>query len=214
MDPIWIVAIVAALAISIYTGLRLFMLLERIRRESSRSYEVAVRLEEDWENFARKQKEDRKRFEDRMERFEADVKDRVDRFEKVATGTRERLLKLEEYLKEFFEVELKSVFESFDKTVASILEEMKVELLRGVDRIEEIQAVVDSKSYAQDRILDGEGSVYKLIADTPGEGDAAEPEAAPEDEAPAPEPDEAPAEPPEGPQVEPPRMKLEADDTE
>ncbi|KKK90114.1 hypothetical protein LCGC14_2726350, partial [marine sediment metagenome] len=50
-------------------------------------------------------------------------------------------------------------------------------------------------------ILDGEGSVYKLIADTPDERAAAEPGAAPEDEASAPAPDEATAEPPEEPRV-------------
>ena len=215
MDPIWIVAIFAGLAISIYTGLRLFTLMERIRRESRRSYEVAVRMEEDWKRFVEREKTSRQRALERLEAVEADVKDRVERFEKVAVGTRERLLKLEQYLKEFFEVELRTVFDSFDKTVASILEEMKAELLRGVDRIEEIQAVVDSKSYAKDRILEGEGSVYRLVADT---GEANED---PGGEIPAEEKKPEPASPnsPEKTDTEkipldPPHLRLEADETE
>ena len=172
VDIFLIIATVASIA-ALYMGIRLFMVLNRIRKESSKSFEVASHIEEDWEKFAMREEEERQRLADRFDRFESATRDRVDRFEKVAAGTRERLIKLEQYLKEFFEVELKSVFDSFDKTVSSILEEMKSELLRGLERIEDIQAFVDSKSFAQDRILDGEGSVYKLLADTstvPGEG--------------------------------------------
>jgi len=166
MEPILVVMVCAALVISLYTGLRLFTLLGRIRKESSKSFQVASQIQEAWEEFSRRQDQERQRLSQRFEDFERATADRVERFEKVAAGTRERLIKLEEYLKQFFEVELKSVFDSFDKTVASILDEMKAELLRGVERIEEIKAVVDSRSLAQDRILDGEGSVYRLLAET------------------------------------------------
>ena len=163
----------AAATIALYMAIRLFMLLHRIRQESSKSFEVASRIQSDWEKFSAREEEERQRLSERYERFESTTRDQVDRYEKVATGTRDRLVKLEQYLKEFFEVELKSVFDSFDKTVSSILEEMKAELLRGIDRIEDIQAFVDSKSFAQDRILDGEGSVYRLLADTSADGDKA-----------------------------------------
>ncbi len=166
MDLILVVMVSAALVVSLYTGFRLFTILSRIRKESSKSFEVASQIQEAWERFAIRQDQERQRLLQRLDDFESSTADRVERFEKVATGTRERLIKLEEYLKQFFEVELKSVFDSFDKTVASVLGEMKTELLRGVDRIEEIQAVVDSRSFAQDRILDGEGSVYRLLAET------------------------------------------------
>ncbi len=166
MYLVLLIMVIAALVISLYTGFRLFTLLERIRHESSKSLELASRLEAAWQQFSAREEEERQRVVDRYDHFESTVRDRVEKFEKVATGTRERLIELEQYLKQFFEVELKTVFDSFDKTVASILGEMKTELLRGVDRIEEIQAVVDSKSFAQDRILDGEGSVYKLLAGT------------------------------------------------
>lgn len=210
-DVVLFVMVIAALVISLYTGFRLFLLLERTRRESSRSFEIALRMQEDWERFTEKEKENRRRFTERFERFEEDVRDRVDRFEKVAAGTRERLIKLEQYLKEFFEVELKAVFNSFDKTVASILEEMKAELLRGVERIEDIQAVVDSKSYAQDRILDGEGSVYRMIADTGEEaGHAVEAPPAKEPPTPAPEPSRPSA----GTAPDAPNLRLEADEAE
>ena len=206
-----LLAIVAcsALGIAVYTWIRLL----RARRESAQSYETALRLSEDWATFAAEEKKTQQRLMDRVQRFETDTRDRVEEFERVASGTRERLIKLERYLKEFFEVELKTVFESFDKTVASILEEMKVELLRGVERIEDIQAVVDSKSYAQDRILDGEGSVYKLIADKDDE------KAAPEEaEAAPPQTEEQVSEPAqeEPPRIvqAPPSLRLKADEEE
>ena len=173
----WLIAgIIASVVISLSIGISLFMLLGRIKRESRRSFDIAMRLQEDWEKFAAAEKESQERFVEQFDRFETDMRDRVDGFQRIAAGTRERLIKLEEYLKEFFEVELKSVFDSFDRTVASILDEMKSELLRGVDRIEDIQAVVDSKSLAKDRILDGEGSVYRLIADADEETGAGEDE--------------------------------------
>jgi hypothetical protein len=166
--PSYVVPIlaIAALVLSIATTISVFMLLSNIRRQSKKSYEVASRVLEDWEKFSAREADERQRLAERFARFESATGDRVEQCEKVATGTRERLIKLEQYLKEFFEVELKSVFDSFDKTVSSILEEMKSELLRGIERIEDIQAFVDSKSMAQDRILDGEGSVYRLLADT------------------------------------------------
>lgn len=161
---ILIVIIFAMSAISLYMSVRLFMQLGSIRKESKRSFEIAERVGSEWQEFSGRESDERRRLIDRVERFEASTKDRVDRYEKVASSTRERLIKLEQYLKEFFEIELKTVFDSFDKTVSSILEQMKAELLRGLERIEDIQAFVDTKSFAQDRILDGEGSVYRLLA--------------------------------------------------
>lgn len=161
-----LVLIIATLVISLGTAVTVVMMLSGIRRQSKKSYEVASRVMEDWEKFSAREADERQRLAERFARFESMTSERVEQCEKVATGTRERLIKLEEYLKEFFEVELKSVFDSFDKTVSSILEEMKSELLRGIERIEDIQQFVDSKSNAQERILDGEGSVYRLLADT------------------------------------------------
>ena len=165
--PLYVLILaIAALVISIATAIAVFAILSSIRRQSKKSYEVASRVMEDWEKFSIREADERQRLAERLARFESATTDRVEQAEKVATGTRERLIKLEQYLKEFFEVELKSVFDSFDKTVSSILEEMKSELLRGIERIEDIQSFVDSKNMAQDRILDGEGSVYRLLADT------------------------------------------------
>jgi hypothetical protein len=183
MSPWVLVLAIAALVIAIATGCAVFLILGGIRRQSRKSYEVASRVMEDWEKFSTREEEERQRLAERFARFESATSDRVEQFEKVATGTRERLVRLEQYLKEFFEVELKSVFDSFDKTVSSILEEMKSELLRGIERIEDIQAFVDSKSMAQGRILDGEGSVYRMLSDT-----AAKPANAPEPSSEAAEP--------------------------
>ena len=169
MDMWLQVVLIASVAVALGMGIRVLMLLGSIRRQSRKGFETAMRLQEDWDAYAARQEDERRRLVERIDQFEGDMRDRVEGYEKLARGTRERLIKLEQYLKEFFEVELKAVFDSFDKTVASILDEMKAELLRGVERIEDIQAVVDSKSLAKDRILDGEGSVYRLIADKPEE---------------------------------------------
>ncbi|MGO8704227.1 MAG: hypothetical protein ACLQVA_10435 [Candidatus Brocadiia bacterium] len=210
MPLLVLILAIAALVISIATAIAVFAILSGIRRQSKKSYEVASRVMEDWEKFSAREADERQRLAERFARFEKATSDRVEQFEKVATGTRERLIKLEQYLKEFFEVELKSVFDSFDKTVSSILEEMKSELLRGIERIEDIQAFVDSKSMAQDRILDGEGSVYRMLNDTATKTPAAA--SAPE----ASEPlvryandEEKSAEPPEKPPY-----RLEADEAE
>ena len=180
MSLVGLILAIAALVVSIATAVALFLILGGVRRQSKKSYEVASRVMEDWEKFSAREAVERQRLAERFAQFESATRDRVEQFEKVATGTRERLVKLEQYLKEFFEVELKTVFESFDKTVSSILEEMKSELLRGIERIEDIQAFVDSKSMAQDRILDG-GSLYRMLPDTDTKAPAAEgstPEAA------------------------------------
>jgi len=153
-----------ALAISIYTAVRFFRVVGAIREESKKSYEVANRLDSEYEILAGRVAENRRRIGERFDELEAELRVIADRAEKTANGTRDRLIRLEKYLKDFFEIELKSVFDSFDKTVASVLEEMKAELLRGVDRIEEIQAVVESRSFAQERIMDGEDSVYRMIS--------------------------------------------------
>ena len=206
-----LIVAIAALVVSIATLVFLFMILNRVREKSRKSFQIASRLEEEWEKFSTRESEERQRLAENFTRFETDTRDRVDKFEKVATGTRERLIKLEQYLKEFFEVELKTVFESFDKTVASILDEMKAELLRGVERIEDIQAVVDSKSFAQDRILDGEGSVYRLIADTSEGGGTPADKARPEEANSSPsEADETPMEP----SPDKPPRRLRADEAE
>jgi len=159
----------AALVIAIYTAVRFFRVIRKIREESRTSHEVAARVATEHEQFMTRETESRERLMQRFEVLEADIREQAAHAERVAVGARERLIQLEKYLKDFFEVELKAVFDSFDKTIASVLEEMKAELLRGVDRIEEIQAVVESRTFAQERILDGEGSVYRLIAGGTGE---------------------------------------------
>jgi len=172
----------AALVLTLFTGFRIAVSLGRTRREAAKSHDLATRIEARYEKLLARDEESRRRLDERFGQLEAKLHERAERAEQTAVTTRERLEQLETHLKEFFEVELKTVFESFDRTVASILEEMKGELLRGVDRIEEIQAVVDSKSLAQDRILDGEGSVYRMIAETPAAGSEETP--SPDQEAP------------------------------
>ena len=171
LEPALILCGPAALILALYFGLRFFMVTKRIREESRKSFEIASNIEGAYQRFHDEVTESRQRLKEQFDEMERDITERMERSEKIAKSTRDRLIQLETYLKEFFEGEMKSVFESFDRTVTSILEEMKSELLRGVDRIEEIQAVVDSKAFAQDRILDGEGSVYRMISETAATAD-------------------------------------------
>lgn len=165
----------AALLLVIILGFRIAFALGKIRREARSGAAVAARIQGEYDRLLAREEEGRQRLNERFNALETELRERVQSAEKVANTTRERLVQLETYLKEFFEVELKSVFDSFDRTVTSILGEMKSELLRGVDRVEEIQAVVDSKTFAQERILDGEGSIYRMItgAETPANDETA-----------------------------------------
>lgn len=153
----------AALLLVIFLGFRIAFALSKIRREARKGFDIAVRIEGEYDRLLAREEDGRQRLNERFNKLETELRERVQSAEKVANATRERLVQLETYLKEFFEVELKSVFDSFDRTVTSVLGEMKAELLRGVDRVEEIQAVVDSKTFAQERILDGEGGIYRMI---------------------------------------------------
>jgi len=143
-------------------------------------------MKSDWASFANKEKEERRGLEEKVERFQNETQaewegfsnraeafqqttsDRVKEMERLAERTNEQIDRLEEYIRDFFDSELKSVFRSFDKTVGSVLGEMKSELLRGIKRIDEIQAVVDSKSLAQDRVSEGEQGARRFLTETTG----------------------------------------------
>jgi len=79
---------IASLAISLITAIGVFLLLNKIRKESRKSFEVASRIQEDWDKFSSHEATERERLAERVGRFENDTGDRVERFEKVATGTR------------------------------------------------------------------------------------------------------------------------------
>ena len=66
---------------------------------------------------------------------------------------RQDLDAIDVYVKETFQARLDAAMQAFDGTVTGVLGEMKDELLRGVDRIEEIEAVVAGRNTAQDRLL-------------------------------------------------------------
>jgi chromosome segregation ATPase len=81
-------------------------------------------------------------------------------------GTERALQKFErfeEYFRSVFEKELSFAFRSFDETLGSVLKEMKGELLRGVNRIDQIQGVVSSRGRAEDRLLSSEAEARRLL---------------------------------------------------
>jgi len=140
----------------------------KAQEERRRLAETAERLEQEtrskWEEFSARHDSARSAIEARVGAFEAEVGRRVEELDRLAERTRNQIDDLEAYIKQFFEAELKSVFRSFDKTVGSVLGEMKSELLRGIERIDQIQAVVKSKGMAQDRVLEGESAAFGLLS--------------------------------------------------
>lgn len=92
----------------------------------------------------------------------ADIREGLSRAQDLLAETREKLNRFEEYTRDFLERELSQAFFKFDRTVGSVLGEMKSELLHGVERIGEIQSVVESKTEAQRRIFGGAAGARML----------------------------------------------------
>lgn len=110
----------------------------------------------------------------------ADMRERLNRLHGLVAETQENLERFEQYTRDFLEKELSGAFVKFDRTVGSVLGEMKSELLRGVERIDEIQSVVESKSEAQRRIFGGEAGALLLGERQEGEEDVFQPAGEPE----------------------------------
>ena len=156
----------------VFAFLVIFYLLRRVngmRHSSTRAERLAEDMRREWDSFNRNQSErirqEFQAFEERAGKLEENTERRIRDFEELVTRTREELRSLENYLREVFEVEMKNLFDSFDTTVGSVLTEMKGELLRGVDRLEHIQTVIDGRLKAQKRMIEGREEVVGL---TPG----------------------------------------------
>ena len=204
-----------ALAIALINVVRLWGLGLRTRDACEMNAEGIARVASDWGSFSEEQKQQQEDLAKRMDAFQsemqagwADLSSRAEEFEQsvsarvqelqtLADTTHGRIGKLEDYIRDFFDEKLKSVFRSFDETVGSVLGEMKSEMLRGVKRIDEMQAMVGSKSMAEQRVLEGEEGAYKFLTETTGETLESEDEAAPGATEEVAEEEEAPEEPAE-----------------
>ena len=160
------IIICGTLLLNLYTAIRMYQTVGRMRRDTARAERLADDVKHEWDSFNRNQTELlRRRFEELEQlakRVEEDTDRRVRNFEELVTRTREELQTLERYIRDVFEVELKSVFDSFDSTVGTVLTEMKDQLLRGLDRVEKVQALVDSRIAAHAKIMDGRDEVLRL----------------------------------------------------
>ena len=164
---VWITVLAfAAIILALYTGIRVFQSVGGLRRESKEAAGVARKVREEWLQHERKQtstlESATRDLDERMTQVEQSTSKRTGELEERVNGLLNHITQLEEYLREFFEVEVKNSFDSFDQTVTNVLDQMRAELLRGVDRIEEIQSVVGSKTAAEDRFLEGKSAVYRL----------------------------------------------------
>ncbi len=157
----------ASIILVLYFGLRLFLIIGKIRRESRKSAEQAAKNRKEWQAFQANQDnaldEARQKLTNDIHRVADRTREKIAEFEDSVGATKDHLDKLERYLREFFEVEMKNVFDSFDSTVSTVLSEMREQLLRGLKNIDEIQSVVDNRVQAQDRILEGAFTAERLL---------------------------------------------------
>jgi len=137
------------------------------------------------------------------ERRVTEIAEAVQRAEGDVAAAVERLAQFEEYFRTVFEKQLRDAFGSFDKSVVSVLDAMQTELRQGLDRIEEIRSVVESRTKAEKRLIETGEEVHKQI------------EGKTEDTQPTPE-QAAPAQPPadEATETEPPPLFNLDDDEE
>jgi hypothetical protein len=133
------------------------------RRLSDEVQRFEAEIQNGWQAFSNREESARQALQNRVEWYEEGTRRRVQQLEELAQRTRTRIQELEDYLKNFFEAELKSVFRSLDGTVGSVLGEMKSELLRGVSRIEDIEMVVRGQKGAEARVLRGEVEAYAVL---------------------------------------------------
>ena len=158
--------VIFAVLLSLYFSLRLVLSIGAIRRESRKGAELAKQIREEWGEHEGKQtaamKEAANKVEQRMAEVQQRMEERLGGFEEQVTAVRNHLTQLEDYLRDFFEVEVKNAFDSFDNTVTDVLDQMKSELLRGVDRIEDIQTVVSGRTGVENRLTEGQAAVYRI----------------------------------------------------
>jgi len=160
------IGVVGALVFALFVILYLLRRVNGMRHSSMRAERLVEDMRREWDSFNRNQSErirqEFQAFEERAGKLEESTERRIRDFEELVTRTREEVRSLESYLRDVFEVEMKNLFDSFDTTVGSVLTEMKDELLRGVDRLEHIQSVIDGRMEAQKRMIEGREEVVGL----------------------------------------------------
>lgn len=164
---IWFgIAILGNLALVVYVAFWVMRTIDEIRAESRRAAEIAEKLRAEWDEFNRTQRsqieEKLTEVEGRAKSIEEDTGSRLQEFENGVHDTRVELQRMERYLRDVFEVELKDVFDSFDQTTRSVLEEMRDQLLSGVERIDEIRNLVEGRDAVEGRLVEGRAAVQSL----------------------------------------------------
>ncbi len=154
---------VASLLLVLYV----FLIISKIRKESKQSVELAAKSRDEWQDFQSRQdlalEDARQKLTTDLHRLSDRTREKISEFEENVGATQDHLERLESYLREFFEVEMKNIFDSFDSTVTTVLGHMREELVRGLKNIDEIQSVVESRGHAQDQILEGAFTVEGLL---------------------------------------------------
>ena len=182
----------------------------RVRAESKAAAETVERLKNYVESFdqnvSAKIQQTITPVQDRIEQgeremagFKAEMGSIENNLAEVHKGLEravQRFEHFEEYFRSVFEKELRFAFRAFDETMGGVLKEMKGELLRGINRIDQIQSVVNSRSRAQAQLVSSEEEARRLLKSS------SEPTAAPKAE-PGGDGPASQADPPEQPPAQP-----------
>lgn len=192
-----ILAVCVSVAMALVTG----VVLKRYREGVQAGEKTLQGVRSEWESFSSQSRQASNQLSERLEQVEAEAGDRIERLDQAtsdlerrlalfhdnAVDTRERLNRVndllaetqgqlerfEQYTKDFLERELSQSFTRFDQTVGTVLGEMKNELLRGVERIDHIQSVVENKADAENRLFASDSGI-RMLGET--EEDPSDPE--------------------------------------
>jgi len=160
------ILVCANLALTVFVVFKVFRAVNRAREESRRADELASTVQAEWEIFNRTQSEQIRQklteVEQRAGTLEDRIQSKIGDVERQTRDTRIEVERLEHYIREVFEVDLKNMFATFDTTVNGVLDEMKRELLRGVDRIEEIQSIIEGRDVVEGRLTEGRAMIQGL----------------------------------------------------
>ncbi|MEW6360452.1 MAG: hypothetical protein AB1696_29245 [Planctomycetota bacterium] len=87
-----------------------------------------------------------------------------------AADVMDRLTRFEEYFRTVFEAKFSSSFAHFDQTVVDVLGHMREELQRGLNRVDQMHAMVENRARTEGELLATQQEAQQLLAE--GEGDA------------------------------------------
>ncbi|NOZ21240.1 MAG: hypothetical protein GXP25_09130 [Planctomycetes bacterium] len=91
-----------------------------------------------------------------------------------ADDVMDRLARFEDYFRTVFETKFAGSFAHFDKTVVEVLGHMREELQRGLNRVDQMHAMVENRGSTEDDLLASQQEAQQLLAEGQAEESAEE----------------------------------------